>query len=99
MGPAMTLQDKTVIERVKAMCEELRNARMMVNYGHGCVGDEPDPLHEAAAALIEELVAAPVEDEGAVERLRGEVMAVHDALGHLEDFEVREPDLHLTRSD
>jgi hypothetical protein len=37
---------------------ELRNARMMVNYGHGSVGDEPDPLHEKAADVIEELVGA-----------------------------------------
>jgi hypothetical protein len=27
---------------------ELRNARMLVNRGHGDVSDEPDPLHEAA---------------------------------------------------
>jgi hypothetical protein len=34
---------------------ELRNARMMVNRGHGDVSDEPDPLHEAAADEIERL--------------------------------------------
>jgi hypothetical protein len=34
---------------------ELRNARMLVNRGHGDVSDEPDPLHEAAADEIERL--------------------------------------------
>jgi hypothetical protein len=43
--------------------ERLRNARMMVNYGHGDVRDEPDPLHEEAAAEIERL-----RDELKVER-------------------------------
>lgn len=38
--------------------DELRNARMMVNYGHGDVRDEPDPLHEAAANEIERLRTA-----------------------------------------
>jgi hypothetical protein len=42
---------------------ELRNARMLVNYGHGDVRDEPDPLHEEAANTIERL-----ERELAVER-------------------------------
>jgi hypothetical protein len=44
-------------ERVSPMSipAELRNARMMVNRGHGDVSDEPDPLHEAAADEIERL--------------------------------------------
>jgi hypothetical protein len=34
---------------------ELRNARRLVNHGHGDVRDEPDPLHEEAADTIERL--------------------------------------------
>lgn len=29
---------------------------MMVNYGHGNVGDEPDPLHEEATEVIDRLL-------------------------------------------
>lgn len=46
-----------------SIAAELRNARMLVNHGHGDVRDEPDPLHEEAAAEIERL-----ERELAVER-------------------------------
>jgi hypothetical protein len=54
------------------------------------------------AASLEALTTRSQPGEDAVERnkvLAGEVLAVHDALGFIEDFEVREPDLHLTRSD
>lgn len=46
-----------------SIAAELRNARMLVNHGNGDVRDEPDPLHEEAAAHIERL-----ERELAVER-------------------------------
>jgi hypothetical protein len=52
---------------------ELRNARMMVNRGHGDVSDEPDPLHEAAADEIERLDRELEAREKTIERLRQEL--------------------------
>jgi hypothetical protein len=52
---------------------ELRNARMLVNRGHGDVSDEPDPLHEAAADEIERLDRELEAREKTIERLRQEL--------------------------
>ncbi len=52
--------------------ERLRNARMMVNYGHGDVRDEPDPLHEEAAKEIERLQADNVLLLDAIEHAHSE---------------------------
>jgi hypothetical protein len=59
---------------------ELRNARMMVNRGHGDVSDEPDPLHEAAADEIERLDRELEAREKTIERLRQELRAENERL-------------------
>jgi hypothetical protein len=61
---------------------ELRNARMMVNRGHGDVSDEPDPLHEAAADEIERLDRELEALEKTNEHLRAALKRIVD-LRHL----------------
>jgi hypothetical protein len=61
---------------------ELRNARMLVNYGHGDVRDEPDPLHEAAADEIERLDRELEALEKTNEHLRAALKRIVD-LRHL----------------
>jgi hypothetical protein len=51
---------------MNTLAAELRNARMMVNYGHGDARDEPDPLHEEAAKWIEQLEAENAQLEAAL---------------------------------
>lgn len=52
------------------MPQQLRSARAMVNYGNGDVRDEPDPLHEAAAAEIEQLRAENAAKDELIARAR-----------------------------
>jgi UDP-N-acetylglucosamine:LPS N-acetylglucosamine transferase len=61
---------------------ELRNARMLVNRGHGDVSDEPDPLHEAAADEIERLDRELEALEKTNEHLRAALKRIVD-LRHL----------------
>jgi UDP-N-acetylglucosamine:LPS N-acetylglucosamine transferase len=61
---------------------ELRNARMLVNRGHGDVSDEPDPLHEAAADEIERLDRELEALEKTNEHLRAALKRIID-LRHL----------------
>jgi hypothetical protein len=62
---------------------ELRNARMMVNRGHGDVSDEPDPLHEAAADEIERLDRELEAREKTIERLRQELELLRGSIRSL----------------
>jgi hypothetical protein len=62
---------------------ELRNARMMVNRGHGDVSDEPDPLHEAAADEIERLDRELEAREKTIDRLERELAVEREIITHL----------------
>lgn len=75
--------------------KQLRSARMMIDHGNGDVRDEPDPLHEAAAAEIDRLRAENVAKDELIARARSSAKLW---AGHYEraDEQEREVSARLT---
>ena len=67
---ALRLAASQMGQHASELSQQLRSARMMVDYGNGDVRDEPDPLHEAAADEIDRLWAENAAKDEMIARAR-----------------------------